>query len=174
MSQWARRRTLLKNLRTQPGRVAAANSAIHARPREEMSAEALGQLRNLMRDLLDGKEPRDFQLDLVQAQVEGRDTVCQAATGMGKTAVAAGPYVLPQNSDRTTLMISPLIGLQNEMVSRFPSFSHVDVAWTNVLTLQVKTFRDEFKMDTLAINSAHETSSKTLQVRSQPQCYPVC
>ncbi|KAL1680990.1 P-loop containing nucleoside triphosphate hydrolase protein [Schizophyllum commune] len=95
-----------------------------------------------MRDLLDGKEPRDFQLDLVQAQIEGRDTVCQAATGMGKTAVAAGPYVLPQNSDRTTLMISPLIGLQNEMV---------------------KTFRDEFKMDALAINSAHETSSKTLQ-----------
>ncbi|KAL1658031.1 P-loop containing nucleoside triphosphate hydrolase protein [Schizophyllum commune] len=68
-----------------------------------------------MRDLLDGKEPRDFQLDLVQAQLEGRDTICQAATGMGKTAVAAGPYALPQNAGKTTLMISPLIGLQNEM-----------------------------------------------------------
>ena len=119
MSQWARRRTLLKNLRTQPGRVAAANSAIHARPREEMSAEALGQLRNLMRDLLDGKEPRDFQLDLVQAQVEGRDTVCQAATGMGKTAVAAGPFLLEENFDKVTLLISPLVGLQEEMVRMY-------------------------------------------------------
>ncbi|KAI5891065.1 P-loop containing nucleoside triphosphate hydrolase protein [Schizophyllum commune H4-8] len=61
---------------------------------------------------------------------------------MGKTAVAAGPYTLPQNANKTTLMISPLIGLQNEMVN---------------------TFRDEYKMDAIAVNSAHETSWQTLQ-----------
>ncbi|KAL1725303.1 P-loop containing nucleoside triphosphate hydrolase protein [Schizophyllum commune] len=107
-----------------------------------MSDPEVAQLRELMQDLLDGKEPRDFQVELVKAQMAGRDSICQAATGMGKTAVAAGPYVLPQNASKTTLMISPLIGLQNEMVN---------------------TFQDEYKLPAIAVNSAHDTSQRCLK-----------
>jgi len=81
-----------------------------------MTEEELTELRQLLRDQLCGREPRHFQVEMVRCQQERRDALCQAATGMGKTAVAAGPYALPENKGRVTLMISPLIGLQNEMV----------------------------------------------------------
>lgn len=89
-----------------------------------MSPQALEDLRSRMQtQLLRGQEPRPFQLRLAQAQEEGQDAICQAATGQGKTVVASAPYVLEKNADRTTLVISPLIALQNEMVrlaSRLP------------------------------------------------------
>lgn len=84
---------------------------------------------------LKGREPRYFQFRLAQAQEEGQDTVCQAATGQGKTGAAAAPYALEKNADKVTLMVSPLIVLQNEMV---------------------KTFRDEFGLPAVAISSAVE------------------
>lgn len=61
-------------------------------------------------------EPRLFQLKAVQAQLEGIDIVVQAPTGAGKTAIAAGPHVWPTMKGRITLMISPLLALENEMV----------------------------------------------------------
>jgi superfamily II DNA helicase RecQ len=73
-------------------------------------------LRQLLLKQFQGKDPRPFQIEVVRCQQERRDTLCHAATGMGKTAVAAGPYAIPENKDRVTLMVSPLIGLQNEMV----------------------------------------------------------
>ncbi|KAL1754249.1 P-loop containing nucleoside triphosphate hydrolase protein [Schizophyllum commune] len=85
-----------------------------------MSSQALEDLRSRMQNqLLRGQEPRPFQLRLAQAQEEGQDAICQAATGQGKTVVASAPYVLEKNADRTTLVISPLIALQNEMVRTF-------------------------------------------------------
>ncbi|KAL1659929.1 P-loop containing nucleoside triphosphate hydrolase protein [Schizophyllum commune] len=85
-----------------------------------MSPQALEDLRSRMQtQLLRGQEPRPFQLRLAQAQEEGQDAICQAATGQGKTVVASAPYVLEKNADRTTLVISPLIALQNEMVQTF-------------------------------------------------------
>ncbi|KAL1660998.1 P-loop containing nucleoside triphosphate hydrolase protein [Schizophyllum commune] len=85
-----------------------------------MSSQALDDLRSRMQQqLLRGQEPRPFQLRLAQAQEEGQDAICQAATGQGKTVVASAPYVLEKNKDRTTLVISPLIALQNEMVRTF-------------------------------------------------------
>ncbi|KAL1699002.1 P-loop containing nucleoside triphosphate hydrolase protein [Schizophyllum commune] len=85
-----------------------------------MTPAAIEMLKTRMRDrLLKGREPRPFQLRLAQAQEEGQDAICQAATGQGKTVVASAPYVLEKNAHRTTLVISPLIALQNEMVKTF-------------------------------------------------------
>jgi ERCC4-related helicase len=88
-----------------------------------MTAEETQTLHDLMRKQFNGREPRHFQVNLTKAQEERQDAICQAATGMGKTAVAAGPYVLPKNERRVTIMISPLIGLQNEMVCQ-PFINH--------------------------------------------------
>lgn len=62
------------------------------------------------------KEPRAFQVKAVQAQLEGMDIVIQAPTGAGKTAIAAGPHVWPTMKGRITIMISPLLALETEMV----------------------------------------------------------
>jgi superfamily II RNA helicase len=84
--------------------------------RDKMSSEQISQLHEAMQNMLGGREPRDFQIEMVQAQEEGQDTLCHAATGSGKTAIAAGPYALAKNQGHITFMVSPLIGLQNEMV----------------------------------------------------------
>ena len=76
-------------------------------------------IRDCVRNQLNGREPRDFQIELIIAQEERRDAVCQAATGMGKTLVAAGPFALQKNIGKVTIMVSPLIALQNELVRLF-------------------------------------------------------
>jgi hypothetical protein len=81
-----------------------------------MTAEETQNLHKLMHKQFNGREPCQFQVNLTKAQKERQDAICQAATEMGKTAVAAGPYMLPKNERRVTIMISPLIGLQNKMV----------------------------------------------------------
>ncbi|TFY73130.1 hypothetical protein EWM64_g10882, partial [Hericium alpestre] len=85
----------------------------------KLSADDIEHIRAKMKEQLGGCEPRVFQLDLMQAQEEQRDALCQAATGQGKTAVAAGQYTLEKNADRITLMVSLLIGLQNKMAETF-------------------------------------------------------
>ena len=84
--------------------------------REKLTSEQISHLCEVMRSMLGGREPCDFQVQMVQAQEEGQDALCHAATGSGKTAIAAGPYALTKNQGRVTFMVSPLIGLQNEMV----------------------------------------------------------
>jgi superfamily II DNA helicase RecQ len=83
-----------------------------------MAEEDVARLHKHLQKQFHDKEPRGFQVELVKCQQERRDALCQAATGLGKTAVAAGPYALPENKGKVTLMVSPLIGLQNEMVSK--------------------------------------------------------
>lgn len=60
--------------------------------------------------------PRSFQLAGVQAQLEGRDITIQAPTGAGKTAIAAGPHLSPMSEGKLTIVVSPLMALQDEMV----------------------------------------------------------
>ncbi|TFY56011.1 hypothetical protein EVG20_g9099 [Dentipellis fragilis] len=110
-------------------------------PPRKMTVDEVQALRDAMKQQLNGREPRDFQVDLVQAQEERKDALCQAATGQGKTAIAAGPYALAQNSERVTFMVSPLIGLQDEMV---------------------ETFREDFNLSAVAVNSAHGGCSPQL------------
>jgi ERCC4-related helicase len=81
-----------------------------------MTAKETQNLHKLMRKQFNRREPCQFQVNLTKAQEEQQDAICQAATGMGKTAVTAKLYMLPKNERRVTIMISPLIGLQNKMV----------------------------------------------------------
>ena len=85
---------------------------------QKMTTKESENLHNLMCKQFNGKEPHHFQVNLMKAQEEWQDAICQAATGMGKTAITTGPYVLPKNVKRVTVMISPLIRLQNEMVGQ--------------------------------------------------------
>ncbi|KAJ7288849.1 P-loop containing nucleoside triphosphate hydrolase protein [Mycena rebaudengoi] len=81
------------------------------------------------------------QLECMGAQVLGHDTILHAATGAGKTGIAAGPHLLPSSKGKVTLMISPLLSLHEE---------------------QVDTFQNEFGLKAIAINSAHGGCTKEI------------
>ncbi|KAI0076160.1 P-loop containing nucleoside triphosphate hydrolase protein [Panus rudis PR-1116 ss-1] len=63
--------------------------------------------------------PRYFQIEGARAQLEGVDMIIQAPTGFGKTAVAAGPHLWPESKGKITIVISPLMALEEEMVHTF-------------------------------------------------------
>ncbi len=54
----------------------------------------------------------------IEAQLTGKckDVLVHAATGFGETAIAAGPHVHEKSKGRFTLMVSPLISLQEDQV----------------------------------------------------------
>ena len=81
-----------------------------------MSADKVEHLHSVLKEQFGGNKPWLFQVELIQAQEEHRDALCQAAMGMGKMAIAAGPYTLSKNLGWVTIMVSPLIRLQDEMV----------------------------------------------------------
>ncbi|KAJ6470300.1 P-loop containing nucleoside triphosphate hydrolase protein [Mycena vulgaris] len=82
-----------------------------------------------------------FQLECMEGQALGKDIIVHAATGAGKTGIAAGPHLLPSSKGKVTLMISPLLSLHEE---------------------QVITFKEEFGLEALAINSAHGGCTKEI------------
>ncbi|KAJ7125752.1 P-loop containing nucleoside triphosphate hydrolase protein [Mycena crocata] len=84
---------------------------------------------------------RDFQLDCMKAQKRGTNVILHAATGSGKTGIAAGPHLLPSSKGKVTLMVSPLLSLHDE---------------------QVSTFRDEFGLKATAINSSNGGCTKDI------------
>ncbi|KAF8157863.1 P-loop containing nucleoside triphosphate hydrolase protein [Crassisporium funariophilum] len=87
----------------------------------------------------DGATPT--QLRFMAAQVLGEDVILHAATGAGKTGIAAGPHLLPSSKGKVTLFLSPLLSLHEE---------------------QVITFREEFGLNALAINSTSGGCSKDI------------
>ncbi|PIL28977.1 transporter [Ganoderma sinense ZZ0214-1] len=89
-------------------------------PRPRLSPEQLQELSAKMAEAY-GWAPKDFQLRAVQAQLEGQDIIVQAPTGSGKTALAAGPHLWewPEGEKRFTLMVCPLLSLEEEMVRTF-------------------------------------------------------
>ncbi|KAJ7727280.1 P-loop containing nucleoside triphosphate hydrolase protein [Mycena maculata] len=82
-----------------------------------------------------------YQLECMGVQVLGRDTILHAATGAGKTGIAAGPHLLPSSKGKATLMVSPLLSLHEE---------------------QVETFKNEFGLKAIATNSAHGGCTKEI------------
>lgn len=75
----------------------------------------IGKLTHLFEDAY-GWSPRTFQISGIQAQLEGVDTILQAPTGAGKTAIVAGAHLWPQDEHKVMLMVSPLLSLEDEMV----------------------------------------------------------
>ena len=61
--------------------------------------------------------PREYQVEAVRAQLQRKDILIHAGTGSGKTACAAGPHALPEMKGMVTIMVSPLIALQEEQMS---------------------------------------------------------
>lgn len=85
--------------------------------RSKLTGEDLEVLASKMRAAYKWEaDPKPFQLAGVQAQLEGVDVVIQASTGAGKTAIAAGPYLWPSSAGKSTIMVCPLLSLEEEMV----------------------------------------------------------
>lgn len=59
---------------------------------------------------------KDFQLECMGGQKLGKEILLHAATGAGKTGIAAGPHLLPSSQGKVTLMVSPLLSLHDEQV----------------------------------------------------------
>ncbi|KII85582.1 hypothetical protein PLICRDRAFT_178633 [Plicaturopsis crispa FD-325 SS-3] len=64
---------------------------------------------------------RQFQVDAVEAQLMQKDVLVHAGTGLGKTAIAAGPHAHPSAKGKVTIMVSPLLALHDEMAETFAS-----------------------------------------------------
>ncbi|KAG9093302.1 ATP-dependent DNA helicase sgs1 [Ceratobasidium sp. 370] len=78
-----------------------------------------GNLEQLMCQKFGWREARKFQVDGTLLQLAGRDAIIHVGTGKGKTAVAAAPYVLEQNDQKSTIFVSPLLSLQDDMEGTF-------------------------------------------------------
>jgi superfamily II DNA helicase RecQ len=59
---------------------------------------------------------KDFQLECMEGQKLGKEILLHAATGAGKTGIAAGPHLLPSSQGKVTLVVSPLLSLHDEQV----------------------------------------------------------
>ncbi|KAJ7934604.1 P-loop containing nucleoside triphosphate hydrolase protein [Mycena leptocephala] len=98
-----------------------------------------GLIRTHYTKWTDGAKP--FQLECMRAQKLGQNVLVHAATGAGKTGIAAGPHLLPSSKGKVTLMVSPLLSLHEE---------------------QVSNFQTEFGLQATAINSANGGCTKEI------------
>ncbi|KAF8989723.1 P-loop containing nucleoside triphosphate hydrolase protein [Cyathus striatus] len=78
--------------------------------------------------------PWPFQLDAIKALLQRKDVLVHAGTGFGKTMIIAGPHAHEDMTGKVSILVSPLIALQEE---------------------QVATFKNEFGLQAIAINSTH-------------------
>jgi len=59
-------------------------------------------------------------MEAIKAQLTREDVLVHAGTGSGKTTIAAGPHAHEKTKGMVTFMVSPLIALQEEQVSKSP------------------------------------------------------
>ena len=89
-------------------------------PRPRLTKKNLDNLAAKMRHTYGWhSDPKAFQLEAIKAQLEGVDTIVQAPIGAGKTAIAAGPYLWPGSEKKFTIMVCPLLSIEEEMVRFF-------------------------------------------------------
>ncbi|KAH9842930.1 P-loop containing nucleoside triphosphate hydrolase protein [Rhodofomes roseus] len=119
--------------------------------REPLSQEDVSTLSKLVQDNY-GWAPQSFQLTGIQSQLEGVDAMIQAPTGAGKTAIVAGAHLWPHDEPKVTIMVSPLLSLEDEMV---------------------KTFKDQFNLDAVAVNSQNGACSPLVLQRILDMKYQV-
>ncbi|KAH9836597.1 P-loop containing nucleoside triphosphate hydrolase protein [Rhodofomes roseus] len=113
------------------------DKAVKGRQRRPLTEDDVSKLSVLMENSYHWK-PRTFQVEGVRAQLEGVDTIIQAPTGSGKTAIAAGVHLWPDGQPKVTIMVSPLLALEDEMVT---------------------TFKDQFGLNAIAVSSQHGSCS---------------
>ncbi|EMD37426.1 hypothetical protein CERSUDRAFT_29423, partial [Gelatoporia subvermispora B] len=107
--------------------------------RPTISSQELDSLAGCMRSKYGwSSDPRPFQMAGIKAQLEGSDAIIQAATGSGKTAIAAGAHLWDGAKGKITIMVCPLLALEEEMVN---------------------TFRNEFGLSAVALNSTNGACS---------------
>ncbi|KAG8717407.1 hypothetical protein FRC09_014337, partial [Ceratobasidium sp. 395] len=94
-------------------------------------------------------EAQKFQVDGALLQLARRDTIIHAGTGKGKTAVAAAPYVLDETHQKLTIIISPLLALQEDMVSGSTAELNVNI----LMSEKEGSFYRKFHMSATALNS---------------------
>lgn len=75
---------------------------------------------------------KPFQLEAMEAQILGVDVLLHAATGAGKTGIAAGPHLLPSSKGKITIMISPLLALQDEQACGGSVETHASFLTTGI------------------------------------------
>ena len=84
-----------------------------------------GMLTAAVKSAFNGNEPREFQLDIVEALMLGLDITAIAGTGSGKTLPWVMPLLLEENKAKTVLVISPLKALQADHVRLYPQATMV-------------------------------------------------
>ncbi|KAG9079922.1 hypothetical protein FRC06_007312, partial [Ceratobasidium sp. 370] len=87
----------------------------------KFTPEDIDSLSTRLCDKFGWSVPPSFQLEGIRAQLTGCDAIIHVATSMGKTAVAAGPFVIPSAASLVIIYIIPLLALQDEMATTFPS-----------------------------------------------------
>ncbi|TFK65151.1 P-loop containing nucleoside triphosphate hydrolase protein [Pluteus cervinus] len=120
--------------RSKKNKKTPVKNAPKAPPRSKITEEDLEELSTTIKEHFGWENDlRSFQYEAIKAQLLRKDVIVHAGTGSGKTAIAAGPHAHKKSEGMVTIMVSPLIALQNE---------------------QVGTFWREFKLKAIAINSA--------------------
>lgn len=117
---WMARRHLLSSVMADRSiRRPQKTNARRAKPREPVPESQLQSLAEDMKSAFEWvHEPRAFQLEAIKAQLQLRDVLVHAGTGFGKTVIAVGPHAHASAKGRVSFLVSPLIALQEEQVSK--------------------------------------------------------
>jgi ATP-dependent helicase YprA (DUF1998 family) len=104
---------ILVDARDDTAKILAANGSISSR----WSVDCREHMSSAFENATGGKQPYQWQLDVAEALLLGRDCTVIAPTGSGKTIPPVLPLLAaPKGEFRMMLVISPLKELQNDQV----------------------------------------------------------
>lgn len=92
-------------------------AAARPEPWKAVPEDELGDIGTRMKEAFKWEHsPHEFQEQGAKCQLMRKDVLVHAGTGRGKTVIAAGPHAHPAAKGKVTLLVSPLIALQEEQV----------------------------------------------------------